>query len=192
MKKTTTHTDASLTEAILSGGLRRENAIKILFDNHLGFLYKIKRKLFLSEEDLQDAYVDSILKLATQISLGKFRGESKLSTYLYSIFFNKCVDLSRKKQSHSVVVEDSNFEMEKSAENLLHLLEVKDKGEWIRKTLEQMGKSCKQVLLDWAYWGYSMEEIATRNELKNAKTAKSLKYKCLKKLRSLLQTRNID
>lgn len=191
MKKKTTHTDASVIEDILAGGLRRENAIKILFDNHIGFLYKVKRKFFLPEQDLQDAYVDSIIKLSAQISLGKFRGESKLSTYLYSIFFNKCVDLSRKKQSHSIVVEQSTLEMEKSAENLLHLLEVKDKGKWIRKTLDQMGNSCKQVLLDWAYWGYSMEEIAARNELKNAKTAKSLKYKCLKKLRSLLQTKNI-
>lgn len=191
MKKKAAHTDASIIEAIIIGGQRRENAIKFLFDHHLGFLYKIKRKFFLPEEDLQDAYVDAVLKLSTQISLGKFRGESKLSTYLYSIFFNKCVDLSRKKQSHTIVVEDAILEMAKSAENLLHLMEVKDEGIWIRKALGKMGDSCKKVLLDWAYWGYSMEEIAKRNELKNAKSAKSLKYKCLKKLRSLLQTKNI-
>ncbi|MEM6806155.1 MAG: sigma-70 family RNA polymerase sigma factor [Bacteroidota bacterium] len=192
MKKKAAHTDSAIIEAILSGGLKRENAVKILFDTHLGFLFKIKRKFFLPEEDLQDAYVDAIIKLSTQISLGKFRGDSKLSTYLYSIFFNKCVDLSRKKQSHTLVLEESILEREKSVENLLHLMEVKDEGMWIRKALDQMGASCKKVLMDWAYWGYSMEEIAQRNELKNAKTAKSLKYKCLKKLRSLLQTKNID
>lgn len=184
--KKRTYSDQSIVAAIQKGGAEREKAVYYLFDTHLGFLHKVRKKQFLSLEEAQDAYADAVVKLSSQISLGKFRGESKLSTYFYKIFYNKCVDVSRKKASNAITQVEEYPELSDPAENLLHLMDVKDEAMQVRKLMGNMGENCKNILLDWAYMGYSMEEIAQRRNLKTADSARSLKYKCLKKLREFL------
>ncbi len=184
--KKRTYTDQSIIEGIKKGGPYREKSINLLFDSNLGFLHTIRKKLFLSPEEAQDAYADAVVKLTSQISLGKFRGESKLSTYFYKIFYNKCVDVSRKKASNAHTKVEEYPELSDPAANLLHKMDVADEAMQVRKVMEKMGETCKNILLDWAYMGYSMEEIAQRRSLKTAESARSLKYKCLKKLRELL------
>ena len=48
--------------------------------------------------------------------------------------------------------------------------------------MKDMGHPCNDILMDWAYWGYSMEEIANKVGLETADQAKKKKYKCLQKL----------
>ncbi|MEM6631143.1 MAG: sigma-70 family RNA polymerase sigma factor [Bacteroidota bacterium] len=184
--KKRTYTDQAIIEGIKTGGANREKAINQLFDSNLGFLHTVRKKLFLSLEEAQDAYADAIVKVASQISLGKFRGESKISTYLYKIFYNKCVDVSRKKASNTATWVEEYPELSDPASDLLQKLDVKDEVVQLRKVMANMGEACKNILLDWAYMGYSMEEIAQRRNLKTPESARSLKYKCLKKLRELL------
>ena len=184
--KKRTYSDQSIIEGIQKGGADREKAINLLFDNNLGFLHTVRKKLFLSLEEAQDAYTDAIVKVASQVRLGKFRGESKLSTYLYKIFYNKCVDVSRKKASNTATWVEEYPELSDPASDLLRNLDVKDEAMQVRRVMEGMGEACKNILLDWAYMGYSMEEIAQRRNLKTAESARSLKYKCLKKLRELI------
>jgi hypothetical protein len=44
--------------------------------------------------------------------------------------------------------------------------------------------------MDWSD-GFSMDEIAARNGLKNAHTARSKRYNCFKQLLAILQRKNI-
>jgi len=57
----------------------------------------------------------------------------------------------------------------------------------IKSKLKTIGQPCEGILMDWAFWGYNMEEIAARNGLNSATIAKSRKYQCLQKLRGILQ-----
>ena len=184
--KKRTYSDQVIIEGIQKGGTDREKAVNLLFDNNVGFLHTVRKKLFLTLEEAQDAYADAIVKVASQVSLGKFRGESKLSTYFYKIFYNKCVDVSRKKASNTATRVEEYPELSDPASDLLHKLDVKDEAMQVRKVMGEMGEACKNILLDWAYMGYSMEEIARRRNLKTPESARSLKYKCLKKLRELI------
>ena len=184
--KKRTYSDQLIIEGIQKGGTEREKFIHYLFDTHQGFLHKVREKQFLSLEEAQDAYADAVVKLASQISLGKFRGDSKLSTYFYTIFYNKCVDVSRKKASYTPTTVEEYPELSDPAANILYKMDVADEARQVRGVMEKMGETCKEILLDWAYMGYSMEEIAQRRSLKTADSARSLKYKCLKKLRELL------
>jgi len=61
----------------------------------------------------------------------------------------------------------------------------------VKNEIKGMGTPCKQILIDWAYWGYSMKEIAIRNNLENGVVAKKKKYTCLQKLRAVLSAKNI-
>jgi hypothetical protein len=54
----------------------------------------------------------------------------------------------------------------------------------------ELSDVCREVLMDWSD-GYSMDDIAERNGLKNAHTARSKRYNCFQQLMEILQRRNI-
>jgi len=56
--------------------------------------------------------------------------------------------------------------------------------------MDQLGGNCKQILLDSEYYGYTLDEIAVRIQVKNSQVVSSLKYRCLKKLRAVMGVKN--
>ena len=60
-----------------------------------------------------------------------------------------------------------------------------DRSRDVRKSLEQLGLHCRQLLLLFYYFRKSMDEIATDLGYTNADNAKSQKYKCLQKLKTI-------
>jgi DNA-directed RNA polymerase specialized sigma24 family protein len=66
-------------------------------------------------------------------------------------------------------------------------METDEEIKQLYKYLDQLGDPCKQILLDWGFWGYNMTEIADRAGLESSVQAKDRKYKCLKQLRKLIQ-----
>lgn len=56
--------------------------------------------------------------------------------------------------------------------------------------LIQLSGICRNLLLDWSE-GYSMEEIASRNGLKNAHTARSKRYNCFLQFMDILRRNNM-
>ena len=52
----------------------------------------------------------------------------------------------------------------------------------VKKMLNQMGETCRQVLLMFYYDGFDMQTIAKANNFSNADVAKSKKHQCLKEL----------
>ena len=186
-RKKVVYSDSALIEGILAGGVQREKCIAHIYDSHIGFIRKICREKHVDPEAARDAYADSVVRLSEQIVLSKFRGESKLSTYLYRIFFNKCVDVLRKKSSNAIETTSEFPELPDLAANMLHRLGVADEMKRVNGLLKQIGEKCKNILMDWAYHGYSMEEIAQRAGLKNAESAIAQKYKCMKKLKEKIR-----
>ncbi|MEO0469398.1 MAG: sigma-70 family RNA polymerase sigma factor [Bacteroidota bacterium] len=175
--------DAELIANIRSGGASKERAIGELIKYHTSFIFAVHRKLGISEEQAGDAFSDAIMAVARHIESGQFRGESKLSTYLYRIFFNKGVDLARKKTTDVIVsMDDSYIQIQDHNSDILKLLNLEDRMGKLRSHLAEIGEKCRQILLDWGYWGYSMTEIAERVGLAGADQAKRQKYKCLQKL----------
>ncbi|MEZ4828408.1 MAG: sigma-70 family RNA polymerase sigma factor [Bacteroidia bacterium] len=189
-------TDKEIIEAILAGGAKRERVVNYLFDKALfDMTHKIQAKLHLNEEEIQDAYTDSVVKLVEQIIKGNFRGESKISTYFFRILYNKSVDKLRQRPSYNgtikhLPVEDIAHHSDPS-KNILDLLEVDESRRSVRGFLHQIGTTCQQILLDF-YNGYTMEEIAARTGLKNAESATSQKYKCFKKLKEIMEEAGVN
>ena len=56
----------------------------------------------------------------------------------------------------------------------------------IRDSLRQLGDPCKSILLYFYYEQNTMEQIAERLGYTNADNAKNQKYKCLKRLKAVL------
>ncbi|MFT5912928.1 MAG: RNA polymerase sigma factor (sigma-70 family), partial [Paraglaciecola sp.] len=65
-------------------------------------------------------------------------------------------------------------------------MDLKEQMKQLHKYLNKLGEPCKQILIDWGFWGYSMSEIAERIGLLGSVQAKDTKYRCLKKLRQMM------
>ena len=74
-----------------------------------------------AEDAMQDIFIKIILSLA------KFQGKSKFSTWIYSITYNYCIDLIRKNKKRNVELNESLIEDEDRVEEVSdkELLEIK-------------------------------------------------------------------
>jgi len=77
-----------------------------------------------NESSAEDAMQDVFMKILLNIS--KFSGKSKFSTWIYSITYNYCIDMiRRRKKDKSVLVEDMSMSYDKEEDiNDSMLLEV--------------------------------------------------------------------
>ncbi len=186
-------TDQDIIVAIRSGGKSFEQTSQRLLNDHIGMMNDIKTKLNLSISDAKDLYADALSALLWNVRTGKYKGESKLSTYLYRIFYNKSVDHIRHLTTNK---NEATVEM---SEKLEFETPKNDERRWIismdaskmKEHINSLGTPCKGIIMDWAFWGYGMKEIAERNDLVSADKAKKNKYSCLQKLRKLLKAKNL-
>jgi RNA polymerase sigma factor (sigma-70 family) len=135
-----------------------------------------------SEEDAHDIFQEAMVVLFEQLNSGKFELTSSLKTWLYAVCRNKWLK-QLEKQKRNVRLID--FE---SADDVLLPEEVEDQNEkmqQLRKSLTRLGIGCRKLLLLFYYFKKSMEEIAVELNYTNADNAKSQKYKCLQKLKSV-------
>lgn len=184
-------TDKEILTKVQNGGKEFEDISLYLFHQFKGFIPKVKSKLHLPQEQLQDAYADALVKLLRHLKNGTFRSDSKISSYFYSIFYNTSVDVSRKNTSYKNMPTQELFEHDAKETDLRHLIDIKDEANQVLNLIGSMGEACKNILTDWGYFGYKMDEIAIRNNLSNAESARSMKYKCLKKLKAMLAKQDI-
>lgn len=183
-----TYKDEAIIGGIQAGGPLREQWITRLYKKYLYFIHSARKKHKLSEESLKDAYADAILALSDQVIRGDFLGKSKLSTYLYRIYFNKCVDILRKEATNKSTPQEEWGYIASHEKSALHDLELKDDIQMLLGYFDQLGETCKQILMDWGYWGYNMHEIAERMGFKNNKSVISQKHKCMGKLKKIIQS----
>jgi RNA polymerase sigma factor (sigma-70 family) len=134
------------------------------------------------EEDAHDIFQETMVVLFEQLSSGKFEQKSSLKTWIYAVCRNKWLK-QLEKQKRNVRLVD----FERADEIILpeELNETNEKSKSLRKSLEQLGVQCRKLLLLYYYFKKSMEEIAVDLNYTNADNAKSQKYKCLQKLKSI-------
>ncbi|MEM7369037.1 MAG: RNA polymerase sigma factor [Bacteroidota bacterium] len=179
-----------MISAILKGGASSERAVADLYESLFAFAIKAKRRYNLSEQDIQDCYSDAITALVQKVKNGEFLGESKLSTYFYSILSNKCVDKVRRLNSQKSQEEAKwTHELPEVTDRTWDFLgqwDVKEEVDRLSTLMNQIGEKCKQLLLDLDYHGYQPEEMIERMGFANLNSIKTQKYKCKKKLLKLV------
>ena len=182
-------TDRKFIVDILTGGSVMHKTVEWFYHENFNLVYKMIGSHRLMKEEALDAYSDAVTAFIENIRYKKFRGESKCSTYFIRIFNNKCIDIIRKKATNrldkiTVSLDDMGTEP---------LQIVMDEGQNILLTdfLDQLSGICRELLMDWSD-GYPMDEIAARNGLKNAHTARSKRYNCFQQLMAVLQRNKID
>ncbi len=139
--------------------------------------------LLKNEAHAQDATQDIFLKIF--LNLSKFGGKSKFSTWIYSITYNYCIDLIRKRKKHGNIfsdeIENAPDLVEEVPDSALLEIEVKK----LKKVLDIIPVGDKAVLLMKYQDDMSIRDIshilnksesAIKMKLKRAKHKAQLVY----------------
>ncbi|MEZ4686512.1 MAG: sigma-70 family RNA polymerase sigma factor [Bacteroidia bacterium] len=188
-KSTGIESDTRIVDDIKAGGKRRESAALEIFKDYNSLIGMGIKRYGLKREVAIDALSDAIVGLVDQIAKGNFRGEAKLSSYLFRIFSWKCIDKLKKQQTYSREEDMPAFMQESNAATApdpLQKLIAKDEHERLMRVINQLGGGCKKLIVDLDYYGFTLQETAVRNGYKNTQTVSSKRYQCIKKLKALL------
>jgi RNA polymerase sigma factor (sigma-70 family) len=180
-------TDQDLIEGIRAGGTQRRIFENKLYNKYNYLIQDASRKHKIEEEEASMAYSDAILTSIEHIASGRFEGRSELKTYIYQIFFNKCVDVIRRnatKGAYHLSLDDILEPIPDPQRTVIQELIRNQDHEKLRKLLTTLGERCQQLLKRWAE-GYSDQESATEFGYNSANVAQTTRLRCLEKLREL-------
>lgn len=162
--------------------------VDIFYKENYALIYKMTSSHKLTQEQVIDAYSDSIVAFVNNIRENRFRGESKCTTYFMGIFNFKCIDIIRRETTNKL--NESIISLDDMKNEPTQILTDEQNFPDLNSYFNELSEVCKEVLMDWSD-GYSMDEIAERNGLKNAHTARSKRYNCFQQLIEVLKKKNI-
>lgn len=135
-----------------------------------------------AEEVAQDVFVKSYQ------SLSRFRGKSKVATWLYSITYNACMDVLKRKKRYIVpeAISPLNDSYNTQEENALDHLIMKDRNETITHAIAKLQKEDQVILLLYYFEEMSLKEISKVVHLSVANIKVKL-HRSRKRLYALLE-----
>jgi RNA polymerase sigma factor (sigma-70 family) len=155
-----------------------EKALEIVYKKY----YRMMTKLVISnsgtEDEARDVYQDALVVFWQKARSGNLVLTSKMSTYIYSI----CQNLWRKELDRKKRLSNEERDSPDSID-----MDKPEREKIIARCMEQLGETCRKVLMYYYFDEMSMQEIADKLGFANTDTAKTKKYKCKQKLDELVK-----
>ena len=169
--------DSEILERIKGG---EERVLDYLYKKYYRMMVKIVIPNSGTEDEAKDVYQEALIVFWQKAASGKLVLTSKISTYLYSICLNQWrKELDRKNRLSHETKDGEDYQT----------LEEEQSYDIVMESIKKLGDPCKSILMFYYFDGLSMSDIAERMNFANTDTAKTKKYKCKKKLDSLIKTR---
>jgi RNA polymerase sigma factor (sigma-70 family) len=157
-----------------------ESALDFLYKKY----YRMMTKLVISnsgtEDEARDVYQDALIVFWEKARSGKLVMTSKISTFIYSI----CLNLWRKELERK-----SRLSNEEKDDVEYQDMESDERERIIRECINELGDTCRRILMYYYFDGMSMNDIAEKLGYANTDTAKTKKYKCKKRLDELVKSK---
>ncbi len=165
-------------------------AFEKLVSANEAFVYNLAMRTLGNEQDAQDAAQEVFIKVWT--SLSSFRGESKLSVWLYRVTSNVCTDILRRRRNDTISLFTENdeggenqFDIPDTAPTPQEALEKKERQSALAAALETLPEDYRKALLLRESGGMSYAEIASLLHT-DLGTVKSRIFRARKKLCEIL------
>lgn len=186
-------TDQGLVEKARQGDLA---AFRAIVDDHKQTVFRIAYDMTGNRHDAEDISQEVFLKAYR--SLGQFRGDAKMSTWLYRITVNACYDY-RSKKAWTSMKPAGKFEENNGAplfhENASNNPESSAEGRVIQahidRALEKLTARERSVFVMRHYSDLSLKEIAMILKISEG-TVKSMLFRALKRLQKELHFYRTD
>ena len=169
--------DQDILKSIRAGN---ETTLDNLYKDNYRNLTSMLIKKGASEEEARDIFQDALIVFWQKANDLTFELTSKISTYLYSV----CQNLWRKEIERKKKFSDSDSEEFTESQ-----YEQNETIKIVHECISELGDSCKEILTLYYFDGLSMEQIAVKMGLANSDTAKTKRYKCKKRLDSLVRSK---
>ena len=179
----------AFTDTELIGDLtdnRSDGAIRFLYREHFELLSRYVLNNSGNDQDAEDIFQEVIIAFVNLVKAGKFRGESSIRTFLFSL--NKNIWLNELKRRGRALAREEKYEKqneqpEQAADMAMELQQTK--GD-LMKVINDLGENCKKILLLFYFENLSMKEIAEHLPYENEQVVRNKKSKCLKKLEQII------
>jgi RNA polymerase sigma factor (sigma-70 family) len=170
----------------LKTGQSMEEAIKCLYRDHFNTLSWYVMNNNGSRQDAEDIFQEIMVTFIDMVQKNKFRGESTIKTFLYSL--NRHSWLNELKRRGRAMVREEKFEkgrVHQEPDTADLIADREDKLE-IARLVNSLGESCRRILHLFYYQNLSMREITGQMHYENEQVVRNKKYKCLKQLEQIL------
>jgi RNA polymerase sigma factor (sigma-70 family) len=156
-----------------------EKALELIYKKYYRMMTKLVITNSGTEEEARDVYQDALVVFWQKARSGNLVLTSKMSTFIYSI----CQNLWRKELDRKKRLSNE----EKDSPTVMDM-DSPEKEKIIAKCMDQLGDTCKKVLMYYYFDEMSMQEIAEKLGFANTDTAKTKKYKCKQKLDEIVKS----
>lgn len=155
-----------------------EKALEIIYKKYYRMMTKLVITNSGTEEEARDVYQDALVVFWQKARSGNLVLTSKMSTFIYSI----CQNLWRKELDRKKRLSNEEKDTPTSID-----MDSPEREKIMAKCLDQLGETCRKVLMYCYFDEMSMQEIAEKLGFANTDTAKTKKYKCKQKLDELVK-----
>lgn len=133
-------------------------AFEKIVTEYEALVYNTCYKLLSNVEDSRDATQDTFVKVYKNLS--KFNEDSNLKAWIYTIAYNTCLDIIRKRKEVISLDDDEKFIEIKDKANVEADVLNKEKRNVILKSLNKLSFEHKSLIVLRDIDGYSYEEIS--------------------------------
>lgn len=133
--------DEALTQRFLNGDTAAFDAI---YRKYFGRVFTIARGILLSKEDADDATQEAFTKIFE--NLPRFRGGSRLGTWIFRIAVNSAIQVSRRGKSRRRL-----SPLDDVAETMAETIDLDDSAKKVHKAMAQLRDEDRAVLTLF-YW----------------------------------------
>ncbi len=178
-----TNTDPYLVQQALEGNT---DAFGKLVKKYESFVYTIVIRIVKVKEEAEEVSQDTFIK-AYQ-SLSSYRGESKFSSWLYSIAYRKALDALRKNKKNNTyeIIEEITEGEFSTIDNALSYLEDQERNAMIKKCILALPELEATIITLFYFEEQSIKEIAEITQLTEDNIKVKL-FRSRKKLFGLLK-----
>jgi RNA polymerase sigma factor (sigma-70 family) len=150
-------TDTEIISRILKG---EQQTYALLVERYQSYVFTLVLRLVESREDAEEVSQDIFVKAYR--SLADFRGDSKFSTWLYTIVRTSCITFLRKKKLQTISIDnEKTFVQVENHESSFkaNLIEQKSRQMMVNEAIQMLNPDDAQVITLFYKAEQSLEEI---------------------------------
>lgn len=176
-------TDKCIAYILSSDRKKRSEALRFLYSHTFPKVETFILSNSGSTDQAKDIFQDAISVVYNNLSQGKFRGGSAITSYLYAISKNLWLMQLRRKKIMTTGLDELQLKEEQ--------VEAVNTG-LLRSVLENLDTQCRLLLISFYFYKRSMEELAEEFGLSSTQVAKTKKLRCMKKLSTIVQAKGLE
>nr|WP_298794772.1 sigma-70 family RNA polymerase sigma factor [uncultured Allomuricauda sp.] len=157
-----------------------------LVDSYKDLVFTVAFRMLKNREEAEEVAQDSFIKIFK--SLKSFQGDSKLSTWIYRIAYNTCLDRIKNNkigQNSVPITEVSNYQVAEM-NNALDTMLKQEKSEMIKKCIQKLNPADAAILTLFYFEEQSLNELGSTLNL-SMNTAKVKLFRARKRLAVILK-----